>query len=238
MVVFLGLAVGLWEIAVRMTDLPKLILPGPGDVASVLTNSWRSLLRSMLATMQIIGWGFLLGSLSGFLLGILIRYVAFFRRMLHPIASMVYVIPKSVFVPLFFLWWGAGPTYKLLVIVLLVFFPVMENTIAGLQSVGTDMVDLSRSLGGNRFLTFRKIELPTSMPFVLAGLRLGVTEAFVGAVIVELIIPHSGIGSQIVLAGSQGNTQYILAGILVIALFGIASYQVVARIERRLTFWY
>lgn len=235
---FVLLVVLVWETVVRLGDFPTFLLPSFGDVAEVLVRSWRSLLRNMLVTMQSILLGFVVGSIAGFTLGILVRYVRFAYRMLHPIASMLYVIPKSVFVPLFFLWWGAGPAYKLLVIVLLVFFPVMENTVAGLKAVERDMVDLSRSLGGGRFFTFRKIELPSALPFVLAGLRLGVTEAFVGAVIVELIIPRSGIGAQIIQAGSQGNTQFIIAGIVVIAAFGILTYQLLAKAEQRLTSWY
>lgn len=235
---FLAVVIGLWAAIVEITGIHSLLLPGPQDVGRVLVDSTPALIRSMMQTMETVAWGFFLGGGGGFLLGVLIRYFAVVRRALYPLTVVMYVVPKAVFVPLFVVWWGVGPTYKWLVTALLVFFPVMENTIAGLHSATTDMVDLSRSLKGNRWLTFRKIELPCSLPYVLAGLRIGLTEAFIGAVLVELIVPHSGIGSLIVQASIQSNTQFIIAGIIVIASFGIISYLLLERIERRLTSWY
>lgn len=234
---FLALLAGLWELLVEILDLSRSTLPGPREVASVLVDDWPLLLRNMSQTMEAVLWGFALGSLAGFMLGVLVNYVGVAKRALYPLSAVLYVIPKSIFIPLFVLWWGVGPMHKLTVILLLVFFPVMENTIAGLRSAQADMVDLSRSLGASKVFTFRKIELPSALPFMFAGLRIGLTDAFIGAVIVELIAPFGGIGAVMTQARVMGNTNFILAGIFVIALFGLLSYGLLERFERRVTFW-
>ena len=100
------------------------------------------------------------------------------------------------------------------------------------------MVELTHSLGGSAFLTIRKIALPFSLPFVLAGLRIAMTESFIGTLFCEVLVPTDGIGSRIVDAQDTSNTHFIIAAIMVIAIFGLAAYFLMNRIERRLTRWY
>jgi NitT/TauT family transport system permease protein len=191
----------------------------------------------MLETMKTIAWGFTIGGLFGFIAGVLINHFDRVRRAIYPILVSLYVIPKAVFIPLFILWWGVGPLYKILVTVLLAFFPVTENTITGLQGVDREMMELTQSLGGNRWFAFRKVGLPFSLPFILAGLRIALTESFIGGVLSEILVPHTGIGSRIVEAAAFSNTEFIIAAIMVVATFGIVSYFSFSWLEKRLTFW-
>ena len=227
-----------WQVAIWVTGFHPVVLPPPSRVFDILRNQGDFLVDNMLTTLWTIGWGFLIGGIFGLVSGILINYIPPVRRAIYPVLVALYVIPKAVFIPLFILWWGAGLQYKLWVTSLLAFFPVTENTITGLQGVDREMVELTQSLQGSQFFTFRKIALPFAMPFVLAGLRIGLTEAFIGGVLSEIIVPSTGIGSRIVEAAAFSNTEFIIAAIMVVAAFGIVAYFGFLWLERKITFWY
>lgn len=235
---FAILIVFAWGAIVRITGIHSVLLPGPERVWAVVVRSGPTFFTSMLDTMITVGWGFLFGGLLGFVSGVLISYFDRVRRAIYAGLVALYVVPKAVFIPLFIIWWGVGLPYKVVITLLLVFFPVTENTIAGLQAVEPEMMELTESLRGGTWFSFRKVKLPSALPHILAGLRIGVTEAFIGAVLSELLVPHTGIGSRIMEATLFSNTQFIIAGILFVGAFGIVTYLLVERIERRLTFWY
>jgi NitT/TauT family transport system permease protein len=236
-ILFVAVFVFGWQAFIWIADFHPVVLPPPSRVFDILWNQADFLLENMLETMKTIAWGFVLGGIFGFVAGVLINHFEPVRRAIYPILVSLYVIPKAVFIPLFILWWGVGPLYKIVVTVLLAFFPVTENTIAGLQGVDREMIELTQSLGGDRWLTFRKVSLPFALPFILAGLRIGITESFIGGVLSEILVPHTGIGSRIVEAAAFSNTEFIIAAILVVASFGIVSYFLFVWLEKRLTFW-
>jgi NitT/TauT family transport system permease protein len=227
-----------WQAFVWIADFHPVVLPPPSRVFDILRNQGDFLIENMLETMTTIVWGFVIGGLFGFVAGVLINHFEPVRRAIYPILVSLYVIPKAVFIPLFILWWGVGSAYKIVVTVLLAFFPVTENTITGLQGVDREMMELTQSLGGNRWFAFRKVGLPFALPFILAGLRIGLTESFIGGVLSEILVPTStGIGSRIVEAAAFSNTEFIIAAILVVASFGIVSYFAFLWLEKKLTFW-
>ena len=229
-----------WQVIIQIFDFHPVVLPPPSRVWTVLSTQGDFLLESMLDSLDTIIRGFLYGSLFGWAAGVAITYSPIVRRAIHPILVALFVVPKAIFLPLLILWWGVGgfPDHKIVVTMLLAFFPVTENTIAGLSGVDREMTELSRSLGGSALFMFRKIALPFSLPFVLAGLRIAMTEAFIGTLFVEILVPNEGIGSRIVDAQDVSNTQFIIAAIVVIAAFGLAAYFLLQWIEKRLTKWY
>ena len=237
-IVFAALFVAAWQAFIWITGFHSVVLPPPSKVWNVLWNQGDFLARNMLTTAVTIAWGFFLGGVLGFVAGVLSHHFERVKRAIHPILVALYVVPKAVFIPLFILWWGVGFEYKLVVTVLLAFFPVTENTITGLSGVEREMVELTRSLRGSRWFGFRKVSLPFASPFVLAGLRIALTESFIGGVLSEILVPGStGIGSRIVEAAAFSNTEFIIASIMIIAAFGIVSYFLFLWLERRLTFW-
>jgi len=236
--IFALLFIAAWQAVIWITGFHSVVLPPPSKVWGVLWNQGDFLVGNMLDTAVTIGWGFVLGGVMGFVSGVLVYHFEGMRRAVHPILVALYAIPKAVFIPLLILWWGVGFEYKLLVTVLLAFFPVTENTITGLSGVEREMVELTRSLQGSRWFGFRKVSLPFALPFVLAGLRIALTESFIGGVLSEILVPGStGIGSRIVEAAAFSNTEFIIASIMVVASFGIVSYFLFLWVERRLTFW-
>lgn len=234
------LVVVVWQLLIRIYNFHSVVLPPPSSVYDILKNQGDFLLESMIDSMGTILWGFFYGSILGWLAGVAISYSPLVRRAIHPILVALFVVPKAIFLPLLIIWWGVGgfPNHKIVVTILLAFFPVTENTIAGLSGVEREMVELTQSLGGSAGLIFRKIALPFSLPFVLAGVRIAMTEAMIGTLFVEILVPNEGIGSRIVDAQDVSNTQFIIAAILVIAAFGLAAYFLLQWIERRLTKWY
>ena len=227
-----------WQVMIWVTGFHPVVLPPPDRVFNILRYQGDFLVDNMLTTLWTIGWGFLIGGVFGLVSGVLINYIPRVRRAIYPILVGLYVVPKAVFIPLFILWWGVGLQYKLWVTSLLAFFPVTENTITGLQGVDREMVELTQSLRGSKWFVFRKISFPFAMPFILAGLRIGLTESFIGGVLSEIIVPSTGIGSRIVEAAAFSNTEFIIASIMVVATFGIVAYFAFLWLERKITFWY
>ena len=133
--VFALLFVVAWQVFIWITGFHSVVLPPPSKVLNVLVHQGDFLVRNMLTTMITIGWGFFLGGVFGFVAGVLSHHFERVKRAVHPILVALYVIPKAVFIPLFILWWGVGFQYKLVVTLLLAFFPVTENTITGLTGV-------------------------------------------------------------------------------------------------------
>lgn len=237
-VLFLVGVVIVWEAIVQITGIHSVLLPSPFAVGEIIVTRFPLLARSMAQTMITVLVGFALGGVLGFLAGIAINQMPRVRRAIYPILVSLYVIPKAVFIPLMLLWWGVDFRYKLVVTVLLVFFPVTENTVRGLEGVESGMMELARSLRARKTFTFRHVQLPFILPFVLAGLRIGITEAFIGGVLSEVLAPSDGIGSRIVEAGMFSNTAFIVAGITFIAVTGLATYFVMVQIEKRIVYWY
>lgn len=227
-----------WEAIVQLTGIHSVILPSPVAVGEIIVTRFPLLARSMGETMITVLLGFALGGLLGFVSGVAINRMPHVRRAIYPILVSLYVVPKAVFIPLMLLWWGVDIRYKLVVTVLLVFFPVTENTVRGLEGVDRGMLELARSLKAKDRFIFRHVRLPFILPFVLAGLRIGITEAFIGAVLSEVLAPRDGIGSRIVEAGMFSNTAFIIAGITFIAATGLITYFLMVQIEKKLVYWY
>jgi NitT/TauT family transport system permease protein len=232
--VFLVSVIVVWHMVTVVTGVHSVLLPSPVAVAEIVVTRFDLLLSSMLDTFRVILQGFAVGSLIGVAAGATIGTIPWMRRMFYPFLVALYVLPKAVLIPLFLLWFGLGEFYKLLVIVLLVFFPVTENVVAGIRGVDREVVELSRMTRTTPWQVFRYIRLPSMLPFLMAGLRIGMTEAFIGAVLAEILAPHTGIGSRIAESVATSNTDFIIAGIGFIAVFGIATYFFVYYIERKL----
>jgi NitT/TauT family transport system permease protein len=235
---FCAAVIVVWQVVTVVTGIHSVLLPSPVDVADILVTRFNLLLRSMLDTFRVIVQGFAIGSLIGIALGATIGSVRGLRATFYPFLVALYVLPKAVLIPLFLLWFGLGEFYKILVIVLLVFFPVTENVVAGIRGIDREVVEFSRMTGTNRWQLFRYIRLPSMLPFLMAGLRIGMTEAFIGAVLAEILAPSTGIGSRIAESVATSNTDFIMAGIGFIAVFGVSTYFFIYYLERKLLFWY
>ncbi|MCK6449231.1 MAG: ABC transporter permease [Alphaproteobacteria bacterium] len=236
-----GLAVlFLWEMLVRGFEIPRVLLPSPsriGDVmaagADTLAQDFRqTFLKSVLA-------GFALGSGLGFAAAVMIDRSPFLQRGLLPLGALVSAIPIVGIAPIMVMWFGFDWQSKAAVIVVMTFFPMLVNALAGLNAAGGIERDLMRSYAAGYWSTLVKLRLPNALPFVFNALKINSTLALIGAIVAEFFgTPIVGMGFRISTEVGRMNIDMVWATIAVAAVAGSAFYGLVALIERGLTFWH
>ncbi len=159
------------------------------------------------------------------------------ERLLSPYVVASQSVPVVAIAPLLVIWFGPGLLSKVLICALIVFFPVLVNTIVGLRSVPEDLGDLMRSLQASRWQTFRLLEVPAALPVFLGGLRIGATLSVIGAVVGEFVGADRGLGFMINRARGQYDTALVFVAVLALVLVALSLYGVVVLLERRLLSW-
>ena len=229
----------LWELVGRFVVKNALFLATPSQTALALAKLWSE------GALQHHSWvstqEFLLGFALAVALGIPIGLVtASWRRpaaMLNPWISGLYATPIIALAPLFILWFGIGIWSKVAVVASLVLFPVIINTDAGVRNADRQLIEAVRSFGATKLQLFTKVSLPAALPFILAGLRLGVGRGLIGVVVGELFGARAGLGFMITQAAEVFNMPQLFAGVVVLAAAGIALTAAFQAIERRLVPW-
>ncbi|MET1113945.1 MAG: ABC transporter permease [Comamonas sp.] len=227
---------GLWELAVRGWGLSALVLPAPSAVALSL---WTGLASGyfwphLLATLQAVLLGLAAGSVVGLLAGMALAEFTLLERVLKPYVVISQVVPKLALAPLFVLWFGFGLLPTVLITALICFFPLMENTLTGLRQADAQRLQLFRMLGATRLQTLLRLKLPTGLPAILAGLRVAVVLALVGAVVAEFMGASRGLGAVVIAAQGMMDTPLMFAALVLIAALGLVLYQGCLVLERRL----
>lgn len=236
-----GLAVlGLWEMAVRLYGISGVILPAPSAIGARIAASVPILWVDFVQT-------FLKGALSGYAIGcgsavlvaIAIDRSPFLQRGLLPVGNFVAALPIVGIAPIMVMWFGFDWHSKAAVVVIMVFFPVLVNTVAGLAASERMQRDLMATWGASYWQALVKLRLPAAMPFIFNGLKIASTLALIGAIVAEFFgSPIKGMGFRITAEIGRLGLDMIWAEIAVAALAGSAFYGVVALIERAVTFWH
>jgi NitT/TauT family transport system permease protein len=157
--------------------------------------------------------------------------------LLSPLVMAFQATPIVAYAPLLIIWFGTGMTSKVFVVVLIVFFPMLMNTIVGIRSVSPDLRDLMRVSRATRWQTFSKLEIPAAMPVLISGLKLAVTLAVIGAVVGEFVNADAGLGFLINDARYRYDTPLVLVTVLTLTFLALTLYNVVTLIERRVLAW-
>ena len=224
-----------WEWLPGLFGIPAFVLPPASQVWSEflrMLSTDRVLWHSGITTMEVIV-GFFLGSVLGMAIGYLLGVSPRAEVVLSPYILALQIAPKVAFAPLFVMWLGFTVYPKILVAILIVFFPVMVNVLTAMRTVDPDMVNLARAFSASRWQIFRKIEYPASLPPLFSGLRIGATLAVIGVVVGELVGGNLGLGYLLVMGGGQGNTAMVFVAILLLTVIGILAYGAVILVERR-----
>lgn len=221
------LLVGFWQLYVTAADVNAVILPPPSDIVTTMWEERSTLLADLWVTFQEIALGFVVGAIAGMVCGILIAYSRVLERTLYPLVIASQVIPVFAIAPLLIIWFGFGITPKVLIAALIVFFPICVNQVEGLRSAEQGAVDLLRSYGASEWRVFRVIRLPASIPYLLAGMQIGVTFSVIGAVIAEWVGAQEGLGALMLAANSQSETALVFAAILTVAIVGVTLFGLV-----------
>ena len=224
-----------WEWLPGLFGIPAFVLPPASQVWSEflrMLSTDRVLWHSGITMMEVIV-GFFLGSVLGMAIGYLLGVSPRAEVVLSPYILALQIAPKVAFAPLFVMWLGFTVYPKILVAILIVFFPVMVNVLTAMRTVDPDMVNLARAFSASRWQIFRKIEYPASLPPLFSGLRIGATLAVIGVVVGELVGGNLGLGYLLVMGGGQGNTAMVFVAILLLTVIGILAYGAVILVERR-----
>ncbi len=233
------LFLSIWEGLVRVFDLPAFILPSPLQVGQRFARaiSDGSLLENSLATIFEVFSGLVSGVFFATLLGYILAKSTFLENILQPFLVASQAIPTVAIAPLLVIWFGSGIFSKVLICALIVFFPVLVNTIVGLRAVPENLRDLMRSLKATPWQMFRLLELPAAMPVLLGGLRIGATLSVIGAVVGELVGSDSGLGFLINVGRGQYDTALVFVGVLTLVFLALALYSLVLWLEKKLLRW-
>ncbi|MFP5078521.1 ABC transporter permease [Rhizobium sp. YIM 134829] len=221
-----------WEFVVRAAEVPPFILPAPSAILEEMINYGHRLLPNALVTLSEVLVGFICAVLVGVPLAVMIVYSRFMEKAVYPLIVASQTIPKVAIAPLMLTWFGYGITPKIVIVVLLSFFPIVINSVMGLKSTTREMVYLSRSMGATGWQTFWKFRLPQALPSIFAGLKLATALSVIGAIVAEFIGADKGLGYLILIAGANFNIARQFAAVVLISLIGVLFFIVLEQIER------
>lgn len=237
----LSVAIGLllWEFASRVLVANALFLASPTQIflAIVRLGETGELWRHVSISAMEFGIGYVIASLAGIAVGLAMASSVTAKQVLQPWISGLYATPTIALAPLFILWFGIGMWSKVLVVVLLVLFPVTINTEAGLRTTSDRLIEMLRSFGATRRQIFIKVSLPSAVPFILAGLKLGIGRGLIAVVVAELFGSRAGLGYLISESADSFNMPGLFAGVIVLAVAGIALTAGFSWLETRLVPW-
>src|SRR5690606_16895152 len=230
----------LWEAIVRGAGIPFVLLPPPSAVALRFSTSLPILAADVNQTIfKAVLFGYVVGCGAGFFAAILADRFAFMRRGLLPIGNLVSALPIIGVAPVMVMWFGFDWQSKAAVVIIMTFFPMLVNTVAGLAASGHMERDLMRTYASGYWQTLAKLRLPAAMPFIFNALKINSTLALIGAIVAEFFgTPVVGMGFRISTEVGRMNVDMVWAEIAVAALAGSVFYGVVALAERAVTFWH
>lgn len=226
-----------WEVVIRLFNVPTFVLPAPTAIVESLIANWRALAFATQATALEVLFGFVLSAIVGVLVALVIVRFERFGRALYPLIVLFQNVPKVALAPIFILWFGYDLSPKILLIVVIAFFPVAIDMLAGLQSVEPSFVSLMRSVGASKSKIMLRVRIPHSLPHLMAGLKVAITFSVIGAIVGEFAGANQGLGYMIQFASTQLDTPLIFAALLVVSVLGLAFYYVVEYAERVLVPW-
>jgi len=235
-----GTLILIWDSYVRMAGVSPLILPRPGAVWQAWLEmlgdrrAWHHTWMTVYATLT----GFAYAATIGIVLGVLIARARWLELTLNPFIVATQVIPKVALVPLFVLWFGFGITSKVIVAAVLSFFPILTNTALGVKSIEEGHRDVMVSLNATRWQVFRRLELPSALPYIITGLEVGIVLAIIGAIVGEYLGGSSGLGHLLIARLNAFETDQMFAVLIHMSLLGFTFYFLIGALRRRLIPWH
>jgi NitT/TauT family transport system permease protein len=231
------ITVGLWWLITAAFHVDSFYVPSPADVVDAFLRMPSYLLQETWTTLQRVLIGFAIAVAIGLTIAVLLAASRTVERMAMPILAAVNAVPKVALAPLLLVWMGFGDSPKIVMVVLVSFFPVIVSTMAGLTSTPADLRELARSLKASWWQTFVKVRLTWALPQVFVGLKVATPLAIIGAVIGEVVNPDHGLGSVIAGSGANSDTPLAFAALVLLAIMGVSLFYLVALAERLLVPW-
>jgi NitT/TauT family transport system permease protein len=229
--------VGLWWAAVVVFRIPAYLLPGPGDVFSRLVSDAGILWTHSKVTLTEILLGFGLTVVSAIPLGLLIALSALAKQVVYPPIMLMQLVPKIAVAPLFLVWLGFGLESKVLLTVLMTFFPLLLASISGFQILDDRLLYLTKSMGASSWQTFRYLRFPAALPVIFAGIKTSATIAATAAIVAEFVGANRGLGYVLLRGTSTMDIELVFTVLVVLTLVGIAINYFVEFCEWLMTPW-
>jgi NitT/TauT family transport system permease protein len=229
----------LWEIVSRFLIANALFLAAPSQVAMAIYKLgangelWQHIVISAVEFVL----GYVIASVLGVALGLAMAASTTVKEAMQPWIAGLYATPTIALAPLFILWFGIGIWSKVLVVIFLVLFPVTINTEAGLRTTSDRLIEMLRSFGATQRQIFLKVSLPSAVPFILAGLKIGIGRGLIGVVVAELFGSRAGLGRLISQSADAFNMPELFAGVVVLAFAGIVMTAGFTWLEKQLVPW-
>jgi NitT/TauT family transport system permease protein len=230
-------ALVLWQLAVRILQIPRYLLPSPSSVfvfifehpVYLAYHSWITLLETIL--------GFLGGAVLGIAGGTGIFYSAWLRKTLYPVLIAFNTIPKVALAPLFLVWFGYGLLPKVLIALLIAFFPIVVNTVDGLSSVPLEMIELATIFRASEWHKFWKVAFIHSLPNIFTGFKVSMATAVGGAVVAEFIGSSTGLGYIIVMANTSVNLASMFSAFVLLSVIALGLFALVEQVQKLVIPW-
>lgn len=220
-----------WELAIGIFNVSEFVLAKPSEIAAELSSSSQLLSEAAWYTLREVVYGFALSAAVGILIAVTLVTWRIADRALYPLVVAFQTVPKVALAPIFVLWFGYGIFPKMLLVATIAFFSVALNMRTGLRAVDDDLVQLLRSVGASRWQILTKVQLPNSLPYLFAGLKIAITFCVIGAIVAEFAGSSQGLGYLIQFASTQLDTPLVFAALFVISVLGLILYYVVSLLE-------
>ncbi len=234
----LGLiAIAIWQAVADFSSLKQWLLPSPWEVLQAFADSPALIMRHAAVTAEEALLGFGVALAIGAALAIAITQSRLAERALYPYVIASQAVPVIAIAPVLVVWFGFGLLPKIVVIVLITFFPVTINMVDGIRNVDPEMMGLMRSMGASRWQIFRLVQLPSAMPYFFSGAKVAAAVSVIGAIFGEWVGANEGLGYFLKYSSAQFLTARVFAAILVLAVMGLALFYAVAFVERKTIPW-
>jgi NitT/TauT family transport system permease protein len=239
-ILLLASLLGAWDLAVRFEVVHTIVLPAPIDVATAFGRLITAdfLPGHVWATASEALAGFAIAGVGGFLAGALLTFYSPLRRLFYPYIVVFYNLPKVALAPLFIGWLGFGQSSKIVMAATIAFFPVLINTMVGLQTVTEDSILLMRSLVAKKWQVFRSLALPSALPAIFAGLKTAMTLALIGAIVAEFVGAKQGLAVLIGTFNFQFKIDSMYAVLVILGATGLLLFALIDFAERKIVFWH
>lgn len=236
-IVFILILLIIWEIIVNVGGIEKYILPAPTDVIEVLIKDFKTMIPHILATLYEGMVGFLIAIALSIILAVIMDMVPLIKRALYPVLVISQTIPTVALAPLFIIWFGFGALPKIIVVVIVCFFPIVISIVDGLEGVDKDLINHFKLMGASKLNVFLHLKLPYGMINFFSGMRIAATYSIMGAVIGEWLGGDKGLGVYMTRARSAYALDKMFASIVIIVVISMGIFFLVSLMEKLFTPW-
>jgi ABC-type nitrate/sulfonate/bicarbonate transport system permease component len=227
----------LWEAVARLGLLPEFILPAPSEIVLSLVSDFNIMYLHILVTVYETVTGFLISVILAVALAVIMDTALGIRRTIFPLVVISQTIPVIILAPLFIIWFGYGYLPKIIIVILICFFPVNISLLSSLTSTNREFVNLLRSMGAGKLQIYRFVKIPSAMPGLFSGLKIAATYSITGATIAEWVGGQNGLGVYMIRARHSFATDKVFASIIVVVILSIALLKFIEMIENKVLPW-